>query len=67
MTSPARAAPARGAGVVVGRGVLPVLLTDRGYVMAATGLLLMLWIAAHTVGSLKMYLGEAPTDHYSED
>ncbi len=36
------------------------------WVMAVTGIMLMGFVFAHAVGNLKMYLGEADFDHYSE-
>jgi succinate dehydrogenase / fumarate reductase cytochrome b subunit len=36
------------------------------WVMALTGIFLMLFVLGHAVGNLKMYLGEAEFNHYSE-
>jgi len=36
------------------------------YVMAITGILMMLWVLAHMIGNLKLYLGQEDTDYYAE-
>lgn len=36
------------------------------YAMALSGIFLVLWVVAHTVGNMKLYLGEEETNKYSE-
>lgn len=36
------------------------------YVMALTGIFLIGWVTAHTIGNMKLYLGAEATNHYSE-
>jgi succinate dehydrogenase / fumarate reductase cytochrome b subunit len=36
------------------------------WVMAVTGIMLLGFVLAHMIGNLKLYLGEAPMNHYAE-
>jgi succinate dehydrogenase / fumarate reductase cytochrome b subunit len=36
------------------------------WIMAITGIVLMLFVLGHAIGNMKMYLGAADFDHYSE-
>lgn len=40
--------------------------TGKKAVMAVTGLFLLLYVVVHLVGNLKVFLGQAPLDHYAE-
>jgi succinate dehydrogenase / fumarate reductase, cytochrome b subunit len=60
-----RAAPRPASRTVGGR---PLLRTDIGrkYVMAISGILLMLFVLGHMIGNLKLYLGQTAMNDYAE-